>query len=73
MWEGVLVEVEVVAGAVEVCVAVDAVLLVADNQCGAALEPGKYPLAGETEGGKDISDQFLVLLVLVKQTVEYRS
>jgi len=73
MWEGILVEVEVAAGAVEVCAVADTALPVADNQCGAALEPGEYPLVGETEGGKDVSDQFLVLLVWVKQTVEYRS
>jgi len=50
MWEGVLVEVEVAAGAVKVHAAADAALLAADNQCGVALEPGKYPPAGGTGG-----------------------
>jgi len=72
-WEGVLVGVVVAAGAVEVRAAAGAALPVADNQCLAALDPNESPLAGEPEGGKDVSDQFLVLLVWVKQTVEYRS
>jgi len=73
MWGGVPVEVGVAAGAVEVRAAADAALPAADNQCGAALEPSKFPLVGEMDGGKDVSDQFLVLLVLVKQTVECHS